>query len=142
MSKLSLFGGVLTAVCMTIATPFMTPLPAQDRPEIEGRWAGHLETHNTSTHVMLTVRSTGDGYSAVVESYAANVATIPVSDIVFLERDVRFELPSIEGNYLVAPSEDGTVLAGMWTEGVDSYPLILRRSALKAATGSTSASGR
>jgi hypothetical protein len=142
VSKLSLFGGVLTAVCMTIATPFMTPLPAQDRPEIEGRWAGYLDARGTRTHVTLTVRSTDDGYSAVVESYAAKASTIPVDSVVFLERDVRFELPSIEGSYLVAPSEDGTLLAGMWTEGADSYPLILARSGLENATGSTTASGR
>lgn len=127
---------------MTIATPFMTPLPAQDRPEIEGRWAGYLDARGTRTPVMLTVRSTGDGYSAVVESHAAKATMIPVDGIVFLERDVRFELPSIEGNYLVAPSEDGTLLAGMWTEGVDSYPLILKRSEAKSSTGSTTASGR
>lgn len=116
----------------------MTPLPAQNGPELSGRWEGTLDVDGNSTRVTLTVLEHSSGYSAFVDTDRPLLGvngittvgrTIPVDRVEFVGGDVLFELSAIQGTYLVRPSDDGRLIAGMWRQATSELPLILVRAA-------------
>lgn len=117
----------------TIAT---VEAPAQAAPaDLLGRWEGSLRVGETALPIVIRVAQSPDGPVAVMDSPAQNARDIPVSGIAKLSGVVRFVVPSANGRFEGAASEDGLTWTGVWSQGSASLPLVLTRTAAITVVG-------
>ena len=97
--------------------------------DLAGRWEGSLRVGETALPIVIRVAQSPDGLVAVMDSPAQNARDIPVSGIAKLSGVVRFVVPSANGRFEGAASEDGSTWTGVWSQGGASLPLVLTRTA-------------
>lgn len=108
----------------------MAEAPAQAAAtDLVGRWEGALSVGGNSLPLVIRVAQGADGLVAVMDSPAQNARDIPVSGIAKTSGVVRFVVPSANGRFEGAASEDGATWTGVWSQGGASLPMVLTRTA-------------
>lgn len=96
-------------------------------------WQGALEVGSVKLRLVLKISKAPDGTrSATMDSVDQGAMNLPVDSITIEDKTMRFTMKSIGGSYEGALSEDGTEVAGTWTQSGQSLPLTFKR--LEGAT--------
>jgi hypothetical protein len=99
--------------------------PAQWK--FEGLWLGTLEAGQVKLRVVLKVQKAGDGWAATLDSVDQGAKDLPVDSVAVDGDTVKFEMPKLRAGFSGKRSADGSEIAGTWTQGAASLPLVLRR---------------
>lgn len=117
----------ITAALLTLwvaAQPTPKPAPSVS---FEGVWGGTLKTPGGSLKVVFHVAAQPDGsFKATMDSPDQGAAGIPMSRPVVDKNTLRLECTMIGGSFYGSLEKDGS-LAGSWSQGGGSLPLVLRR---------------
>jgi uncharacterized protein (TIGR03435 family) len=100
---------------------------AQGPQDIGGTWQGTIQAGGTARVVLKISKGGGAGgwNGELYNIDSGNASVVP--SIALQGADVRFAIASIEASYAGKLGEDGTSMAGTWTQGSGSYPLNLAR---------------
>jgi uncharacterized protein len=100
---------------------------------VEGFWQGTLDTGGTKLRVILKLLKASDGtLAAKLDSPDQGITDLPVDEIAFKDRRLRFAIKRIGAVYEGALDSDGSELSGQWRQGGISFPLAFRRLDRKA----------
>ena len=111
----------------------LTVLPARARaeqaPAVVGNWEGTLDAGDQGKlRVVLHVTQAKDGsLSATMDSPDQNATGIPVTTITYKEPALHFESEPIHGSYDGKMNKENTEIAGNWSQGGETLPLVFKR---------------
>ena len=111
----------------------LTVLPARARaeqpPAVVGNWEGTLDAGDQGKlRVVLHVTQAKDGsLSATMDSPDQNATGIPVTKITYKEPSLHFESESIQGSYDGKMNKENSEIAGNWSQGGATLPLVFKR---------------
>ena len=100
--------------------------------KIEGSWEGTLDAGTAKLRVVLHVVRKDGALSATLDSPDQGATDQPIDSFGINQRSVRFELKSSEGVYEGNLAEDGSQIEGEWKQAGQVFPLVFKRSVLKA----------
>ena len=105
------------------AAPRSTAITA----DLLGAWAGTIEIQGTPLRLTVTFTKAADGTgTGTLVSVDQNNASIPVTAVIQNGAAVKFFAPSIGGTF--EGTLKGDELAGTWTQGPGSLPLVFKRT--------------
>ena len=111
-------------------------LPAESSmlsADFEGKWEGTLETPGGNLRLALTFAKDENGRAAVtLYSLDQGGTPIPVSSTTINGPALKFEIKIIGGSYDGKLNEAKDEIAGTWTQGPNTLPLVFRRPAAAA----------
>ena len=100
--------------------------------QLEGVWSGALSAGGRTLHLAVTIANQPDG-TAVGQSVSLDEGSLTVPLVISQSgRAVTIATRGIVTSYVGTLNEAGTELAGTWTQGATSLPLILVRAAVDA----------
>ncbi|HZI87431.1 MAG TPA: alpha/beta fold hydrolase [Pyrinomonadaceae bacterium] len=117
-------------------TPVNKPAPAQSptpqRPEpiprkIEGDWEGYLDAGGTKLRLVVHIIKKDIALIATLDSPDQGATGLPIDSITLESGSVEFEMNSLGGRYEGELSKDDSQIEGKWTQGGQTFPLILKR---------------
>ena len=95
--------------------------------DLEGQWEGALEVNGTTLRLRLVLTNSPAGATGVLVSLDQNNAEIPISTITQDNARVKLLVSTISGAF--DGELKGGELAGTWTQGPLSRPLVFKRAA-------------
>jgi hypothetical protein len=98
-----------------------------DASSLAGDWAGALAVQGIELRLVLHVKTEGETTSATLDSLDQGAFEIPVSTISRAGETMTFAIDMIGGGFTGALASDGKSVAGTWTQGGNSLPLVLKR---------------
>jgi hypothetical protein len=105
--------------------------PAVDK-RFEGGWEGRLETPGGALRIVINIQNQADNtVKATLDSPDQNAAGLAMSDIVQKESAIEMKLRVAGGAFKGALNKEGTEIAGEWSQGGASLPLVLKKAAAK-----------
>lgn len=100
--------------------------------ELEGNWEGTIETPNGSLRLVVHFANQPDkSVKATMDSLDQNSMGLPLADVVQKGSAEEFQLPLVNGGYKGTLNKEATQMAGDWSQGGASLPLILKKSPAK-----------
>jgi hypothetical protein len=103
--------------------PRSTPITAN----LLGAWAGTLDVQGKTLRLTVTFTTAADGTgTGTLVSVDQGNASIPVAAVVQNGAAVKFFVPSVVGTF--EGTLKGGELAGTWTQGPGSLPLVFKRT--------------
>jgi hypothetical protein len=100
--------------------------------ELEGNWEGSLETPNGTLKLVVHFKNQPDKtVKATLDSPDQNSMDLPLTEIVQKGSAVEFQLRLVNGGFKGTLNKEATQLVGEWTQGGNSLPLTLKKSAAK-----------
>jgi uncharacterized protein (TIGR03435 family) len=101
---------------------------------IAGTWQGTLPMYGTAQgasvngnpRIVFTIEKSPDGSFHGGITFIDRGATVPLTSVTFAAPDVTFAESASGFNYRGKLSADGKSMAGTWTQGNQSFPLILQ----------------
>lgn len=100
--------------------------------ELEGNWEGTLETPGGVLRLVVHFKNQPDKtVKATLDSPDQSSMDLPLTDIVQKGPAVEFQLRLVNGGFKGTLNKEGTQLGGEWTQGGNSLPLTLKKSAAK-----------
>ena len=100
--------------------------------ELEGNWEGSLETPGGALKLVVHFKNQPDKtVKATLDSPDQNSVDLPLTDIVQKGPAVEFQLRLVNGGFKGTLNKEATQLGGEWTQGGNSLPLTLKKSAAK-----------
>lgn len=118
------------------------------QPNVEGEWQGALEIAGVGKlRLIVKLKRQAGRLVGVLDSPDQGATDLPLTDVTFADRVLRFVLPTPEahGVYEGALGNDGTEIEGYWNQGGARRPLTLTRAGAtttSAATAQTFTRGR
>lgn len=96
---------------------------------LAGKWRGSIAPMpNIQLRLELELVSGADGkVGGVLISLDQGSPRIPISSLTETEGNVRFETPSVHGSFVGKLNTNGSEIAGDWTQGGRSTPLVFKR---------------
>jgi pimeloyl-ACP methyl ester carboxylesterase len=125
---------VISANTAIIALFFVCPLFAQgaDGPELGkavGVWVGPIKARAIELRVALKIVADDAGkLSAKFDSLDQGVKDMPVDSVMIIDGTLTAELKVIKGRFVGKLNEKQQEIAGTWTQGTVSLPLILKKT--------------
>ena len=122
----------LAVAALAVAWGFAS-LPAQARaekaPAIVGDLEGTLDAGaQGKLRVVLHVTQAKDGsLSATMDSPDQDATAIPITTITYKEPALHFESDPIKGSYDGKMNKENSEIAGDWTQGGGTLPLVFKR---------------
>jgi len=95
--------------------------------DIDGAWAGTLDTGRGKLRLVFHLTNTEDGLMATMDSPDQNVSGLPVTTVTRTGSSLKLELKQAGGVYEGKISGDLASIEGAWTQGGVSFPLTLKR---------------
>ncbi len=124
-------GGLLTSLCGAQA-PAANPAPAADAThKIDDTWQGtlHIAQANRDLRMVLKVAKDDKGaLKATTYSIDQNGAVMPVDSASFDSGTFKFTIPTLDVKYEGKMSSDGKSIAGTFTQGAMTTPLLFERA--------------
>ncbi len=109
------------------AHPF-APLPVPDE-NVEGTWLGTLQTGGVALRIVFHISRDSVGVlTATLDSPDQAAIGIPVGAVIVTGDSLRLEVPAVGGGYEGTISADGTTIDGTWSQGGQTFPLVLERT--------------
>ena len=100
--------------------------------ELEGNWEGAVETPNGNLRLAIHFKNQPDKtVKATMDSLDQNSMDLPLTDIVQSGASVEFQLRLVNGSYKGTMNKENTQIAGDWSQGGASLPLVLKKSTPK-----------
>lgn len=97
-------------------------------PPVIGSWEGTLDAMGTKLRIGVAVTIQPDGrLSATMDSPNQGAYGLPLSDVTFADGVLKFALRSASGSFEGTLNAAGPEIAGTWTQGPLSLPLVLKR---------------
>jgi hypothetical protein len=93
--------------------------------DLEGSWEGPLDVSGTVLRLVLKLTNQPSGATGTVVSVDQGGIEIPITSISQTGTQVKFTIATINASY-VGDLKDGQ-LAGTWTQGPGSWPLVFKR---------------
>ncbi len=110
-----------------VAHPF-APLPVPDE-NVEGTWLGVLNAGGIEFRMVFHISRDSVGVlTATLDSPDQGVTGIPVGAVIVTGDSLRMEVPAVYGVYEGTISADGTTIDGTWSQGGQTFPLVLERT--------------
>lgn len=100
-----------------------TPLHAQDR--FAGEWHGVLDTGTLELRLVFHVVAADGGYTATLDSPDQGARGIPASAVSVAGDTLTVEFTPLSARYVGGISADGRRMGGTFTQGGQSFPLVL-----------------
>ena len=101
--------------------------PANTDTSIQGNWQGKLNATFGGLWLVLKISKAADGtFKATMDSPDQGAMDLPVDRFIFKDSYVRFEMNQIHASFDGGLSQDGSEIAGEFSQGALS-PLVLRR---------------
>ncbi len=93
-----------------------------------GYWEGSLKISAISLRLVLKIYKNDDGsQGAFMDSPDQGATNIPVGSVTLTDDSLKFDVPSIRGNYAGKIERDSMVSIGKWTQMNVSLPLNLKK---------------
>lgn len=136
----------LAIVCLAL-TSLLVPVPSSAQTQTsasapshppsrphhftpEGHWSGSLEAGDAVLHLVLHVSKTADGsFQATLDSLDQGVYGIAVSFLTLKDSTLNFRVDSVSATFEGKIFPDHWTIAGLWTQGSISLPLVFHRQA-------------
>ncbi|MDP8982639.1 MAG: alpha/beta fold hydrolase [Acidobacteriota bacterium] len=97
------------------------------QPAIEGTWQGTLQAGGVPLRLGLHISRGASGLlSSTLDSIDQGAMGLPVKETTFSSRNLHLEMPNLKATYEGTLSDDGTEIAGTFTQGMP-LPLTFRR---------------
>ncbi len=113
--------------------PAKVTLPPKSSPltkEFEGRWEGVLEAGGQSFRLVLKLDKAADGTATgAIDSVDQGASDLRLAGIVIDGPSVRFACPIVGGAYEGKQNQEATEIAGQWSQGGNTLPLVFKRAA-------------
>jgi hypothetical protein len=93
--------------------------------ELEGIWNGSADVSGQSMQLVLNLANQTDGSASGTIHTLADDLEIPVSELKQTASDITLELKAIGGT--ITASLNGAQLAGTYTQGATSFPVMFRK---------------
>jgi hypothetical protein len=104
------------------------PGPDRAKPsDIDGDWSRTLDTGSAQLHLVFHIVNTSAGLTATLDSLDQGAMGIPVTTITRKDFELKMELKQIGGVYDGKISADHSTINGTWSQGANSFPLVLKR---------------
>lgn len=108
-----------------------TPLRGQDG--VTGDWNGILDVGTLKLRIVLHIEQGDDGYAATMDSPDQGAYGIAASDVTVSGDSVTVAFSQLGARYSGAVSGDGSSLTGTFSQGGQTFPLVLDRGDIEAA---------
>jgi fermentation-respiration switch protein FrsA (DUF1100 family) len=95
--------------------------------DIDGTWAGSLDTGSVKLRIVFHITNTEDGLTATMDSPDQGATGIPVTSISRDGSSLKIELKQADGVFEGKLDEKLTTIDGTWTQGGGSAPLVVKR---------------
>jgi len=103
--------------------------PTAARSAIVGVWHGMLRISQRDQCTVVEISQTSAGQlNLVFHNFDQSAPPLPVTSASFQNGNLTFVIQSIDGRYQGKMARDGMSIAGTWTEGPISRPLLLTRT--------------
>jgi hypothetical protein len=102
------------------------PKPAKPS-DIDGAWMGTLDAGVMKLRIVFHITNTEDGLTATMDSPDQNAHGLPVTSVTRDGASLKMELKQIAGRFEGKIAQDLTTIEGTWTQGGNSFPLVLKR---------------
>jgi putative CocE/NonD family hydrolase len=100
---------------------------------LEGEWCGTLQAGGQALRLVLKiVRDAGGRLSATIDSLDQGVLGIPLSSLEQGETHIKLELAGAVAAYEGKMNAEGSEIAGEWSQGTASLPLVFHRNIRKS----------
>jgi uncharacterized protein (TIGR03435 family) len=139
LDGLAYFSTGLILAFFGVLSVAQAPVAAADH-EIAGTWQGTLRIPATAEHSALDLRlvnkvsRANDGkLSVAVLSIDQGGGELTASSASLQDGIFKYEVPAIQGNFEGKISADGKSIAGSWTQGGTSLPLLMERATPETA---------
>jgi CubicO group peptidase (beta-lactamase class C family) len=112
-------------------------VPSRASEEITGHWEGAIQLPNLELGLLVDFSRSNDGvYTGEIDIPLQSAQDLPLSDISFDGRTVKFKIAGIPGDpaFDGALSEDGGTISGSFTQGGQQMTFSLERGAAPATT--------
>jgi hypothetical protein len=114
---------------------FTRAKPAPDKPgpdrakpsDIDGDWSGTLDTGSAKLRLVFHIVNTSAGLAATLDNPDQGATGIPVTTVTRKDFELKMELKQIGGVYDGKISADRSTINGTWSQGANSFPLVLKR---------------
>ena len=107
------------------------PIKTEHKPakpsDIDGTWAGTLETGMSKLRVAFHIMNTEDGLIATMDSPDQGAKGIPTSSVTRNGVVLKIEAKGIGGVFEGKIAADVSSIDGSWTQGGGTLPLVLKR---------------
>jgi pimeloyl-ACP methyl ester carboxylesterase len=95
---------------------------------IDGAWLGALDVPpGIKLRIVFHVAASSNGLTATMDSLDQNARGIPVSTVKRNASAIVFDMPDIGGKFEGQLDNNAATIAGTWSQGGNSFPLILAR---------------
>jgi uncharacterized protein len=109
------------------------PRPQRTLPSLEGNWSGSLQAGEAVLHLVLHVSKAAAGsFQATIDSLDQGVYGIEVTALTLKDSTLHFNVASAGASYEGKFLADHANIAGDWTQGGASLPLVFHRQAAGA----------
>ncbi|MGB7295584.1 MAG: serine hydrolase [Candidatus Aminicenantales bacterium] len=126
----------LLIVLSFISLPVCAGSAASEEASIAGHWVGEVEIPGTKLGFDIDFAQQPDGtWSGDISIPMQNAKDLPLGNIALKGNDVSFEISGVPGapTFKGALNEDGQKISGQFTQGGETFPFAMSRSAgLKA----------
>jgi hypothetical protein len=106
--------------------PIKTEHQAATPSDIDGTWAGTLDTGATKLAVLFHLINTEDGLMATMDSPDQGMKGMPATSVARDGSSLRIETKAIGGVYTGKIAMDRTSIDGTWTQSGAILPLLLK----------------
>jgi len=101
--------------------------------DIDGTWQGTLEAGTVKLRLVLHLITTKDGLAGSLDSPDQGAMALPVSAAKREGSSLTLELKVVGGKFEGTIAKDLSTIAGTWTQGGNSLPLVFKRGEAAAA---------
>ncbi len=108
-----------------------TPIKTEHKPakpsDIDGAWIGTLDTGMAKLRVVFHIVNTEDGLIATLDSPDQGAKGLPTTSVKREGSTLKIEANAIKGRFEGTIAPDLSTIDGKWTQGGNTWPLVLKR---------------
>ena len=113
---------------LLLASIACTQQPAPTSSGVDGAWLGALDVPpGVKLRIVFHVATSGNTLTATMDSLDQNARGIPVSTVARNGSAIVLDMPDIGGKFEGQFDNNAATIAGTWSQGGNSFPLILTR---------------
>jgi len=104
------------------------PAPKPGKPsDIDGTWTGTLDLGPTQLRIVFHIVNTEEGLTATAESPDQGATAIPVTTVTRDGSSLKLEMKGLAATVEGKISDDRMTFNATFTQGTNSFPLVLKR---------------